>query len=207
MVIKISWVIPFADEFEYVLVSWVCIRSELWYTQDVKTEKEFSEYFVQVYQRNLEISDTSPQEIKNLSENYWSDLTSHLSFYFSNEVRLQITEKSATLLAKNRISSEFTQAWKMVLLDFNNNNYWNFQTVTKKPKVTQTEEQKIFWKLFKYGWAFFQSMIILKIAVYYFGLESADHPDQVSSIWVWVFFSLSVSSLVFFAYRNRHDKN
>lgn len=173
----------------------------------MKTEKEFSEYFLQVYQQNLEISDTSPQEIKNLSETYWSDLTSHLSFYFSNEDRLLITEKSATLLAKNRSSHEFSEAWKLVLLDFNKNNYWNFSPISKKPKVAQTEEQKIFWKLFKYAWAFFQAMVVLKIAVYYFGLESATHPDQVSSVWVWIFFSISVSSLVFFAYRNRHDKN
>ncbi len=173
----------------------------------MKTEKEFSEYFLQVYQQNLDINETSQQEAKDLSENYWSDLTSHLSFYFSTEDRLKITEKSATLLAKNRTSHDFTHSWKLVLLEFNNSNYWNFQTISKKPKATQTEEQKIFWKLFRYGWAFFQSMIILKIAVYYFGLESAEHPDQVSSVWVWVFFSLSVSSLVFFAYRNRNDKN
>lgn len=173
----------------------------------MKTEKEFSEYFLQIYQQNLQIGETSPQEIKNLSENCWSDLTSHLSFYFSNEDRLKIIEKAASLLAKNRKSHELMEAWKLVLLDFNKNNYWDFPPVSKKPKAGQTEEQKIFWKLFKYAWAFFQSMIILKIAVYYFGLESANHPDQVSSLWVWLFFSISLSSLVFFAYRNRHDKN
>jgi len=189
------------------LLTEVCINSKLWYTQDVKTEKEFSEYFLQIYQEHAQQNDTSPQDVKNLADVYWSDLTAHLSFYFSNEDRLKMTEKAAVLLAKNKSEHEFTEAWKRVLLDFNQNNYWNFRSVQKKPKVAQTEEQKIFWKLFKYTWAFFQAMVILKIAVYYFGLESASHPDQVSSIWVWIFFGLSVSSLGFFAYFNRNDKN
>jgi len=188
-------------------VTEVCIKSKLWYTHEVKTEKEFSEYFHHIYQEHVQPNDGTVQEIENLAATYWPDLTSHLSFYFSNEDRLKITEKAASLLAQNKKDHDFTAAWKKVLLDFNKNNYWDFPPITKKPKVAQTEDQKIFWKLFKYSWALFQAMIILKIAVYYFGLESASHPDQVSSVWVWVFFGLSVGSLFFFAYYNRHDKN
>lgn len=173
----------------------------------MKTEKEFSEYFLQIYHERVARNEASPQDVKNLATSYWSDLTSHLPSYFSNEDRLQITEKAAAMLATETSAHEFTEAWKQVLIDFNKNSYWGFQQISKKPKAVQTEEQKIFWKLFRYTWAFFQSMIILKIAVYYFGLESASHPGQVSSMWVWLFFSLSVSSLVFFAYLNRNDKN
>lgn len=189
------------------LVTEVCIRTKLWYTDEVKTEKEFSSHFLQVYQNHMQTVDTRPEDLKSLADSYWTDLTAHLTFYFSNEDRLKITEKAAQQLAHHKNSHELSHAWKMVLTDFNQNQFWGFEKVTQKPKLPQTEEQKIFWTLFKYGWAFFQSMIILKIAVYYFGLESATHPDQVSSIWVWFFFSLSVSSLFFFAYRNRNDKN
>lgn len=168
---------------------------------------EFSEYFLEICKQNPGFTEIPKEDLQNLSKNYWTDLTAHLSFYFSNEDRLEMTKKAAELLMQNKTSNSFSEAWKLVIVDFSKNQFWNYQPVVKKPVLAQTEEQKIFWKLFKYGWAFFQSMIVLKIAVYYFGLESASNPDQVSSIWVWIFFSISFSSLVFFAYRNRHDKN
>lgn len=173
----------------------------------MKTEKEFSEYFLTAYQAQLKAHGGETDSVQQIVNSYWTDMTSHLSSYFSNEDRLLITKKAAELFAENSKTQDTTDAWKKVLLDFNQNNYWDFQQISKKPKVGQTEEQKIFWKLFKYAWAFFQSMIILKIAVYYFGLESAEHPDQTSKVWVWLFFSLSASSLFYFAYRNRNDKN
>lgn len=173
----------------------------------MKTEKEFSEYFLEVFKTHGQVQVVDAEGLKEISKSYWTDLTSHLSSYFSHEDRLQITEKAALLLAESANSISLSESWKNVLRDFNQNNYWNFEQISRKPKPIQTEEQKIFWKLFKYAWAFFQSMIILKIAVYYYGLESASHPDQVSSFWVWLFFGLSTSSLIFFAYRNRHDKN
>lgn len=196
----------------------------------MKTENQLNEVFKTSCQNilNAEISSNFfESEIINnpniyifftqLSTNYWNDLTSHLPYFFSYEDRLAITllasEKFINFIKSDlnksdpfKIKIQLEDCWKQVLLDFNKNNYWNFQQIIKKAHVEKTEEQKIFWKLFKYAWAFIQSMIILKIAVYYFGLESADHPDQTSVAWVWIFFILSVSSLVFFAYRNRHDK-
>lgn len=196
----------------------------------MKTENQLNEVFKTSCQNilNAEISSNFfESEIINnpnnyifftqLCTNYWNDLTSHLPYFFSYDDRLAITLLASEKLI-NFIKSDLNKSdpinrniqledsWKQVLLDFNKNNYWNFQQIIKKAYVEKTEEQKIFWKLFKYAWAFFQSMIILKIAVYYFGLESADHPDQTSVVWVWIFFILSVCSLVFFAYRNRHDK-
>lgn len=173
----------------------------------MKTEKEFSNFFVEAAAQPYSLSIENEQALNDLSGNYWIDLTSHLSSYFSYEDRLQITQKAAVLLNEQLRSETFNEAWKNVLRDFNQKQQWGFQTTSIKPKKVQNEEEKIFWKLFKYVWAFFQSMVILKIAVYYFGLESASNPDQTSKIWVWLFFSLSASSLIFFAYRNRHDKN
>ena len=169
----------------------------------MKTENEFSEYFLIHCSKKLSQS----PELITLSRNYWSDLTSHLSSYFSNESRLKISEIAADKLSTEAQVLSLAEAWKIVLRDFNKNQYWGFEQIKHKPKKIKTEEQKIFWKLFGYAWAFFQSMIILKIAVYYFGLESASHPDQVNVLWVWFFFGLSASSLAFFAYRHRHDKN
>lgn len=171
----------------------------------MKTEKEFSDFFVESCQ--LTKNDPLAAYVTEIAKNYWSDLTTHLSTYFSNEDRLQITQKAAELLAENLKTVPTDQAWPQVIRSFVQNNYWGFQQITKKPKKKQTEEQQIFWKIFKYAWAFFQSMIVLKIAVYYFGLESAENPDQTSVLWVWFFFSVSVGSLAWFAYRNRNDRD
>lgn len=178
----------------------------------MKTEKEFSDFFVESCQHEAQFDDY----VNDVAKNYWSDLTTHLNTYFTNEDRLKITQKAAELLSENlkkvpldEISSKEarTEAWASAIRNFVQNNYWGFQSTTRKPKIKQTEEQQIFWKIFKYTWAFFQSMIVLKIAVYYFGLESASNPEETSVLWVWFFFSISVGSLAFFAYRNRHDKD
>ena len=173
----------------------------------MKTENEFSEYFLSESQLHFPVHSEDDVYLKKLSGFYWADLTSHLSFYFSPADRLLITKKAAQLLAEGERKHGLDEAWKNVLRNFNQNNFWDFERITEKPKKIQTEEQKIFWKLFRYTWAFFQAMVILKIAVYYFGLESADHPDQTNVAWVGFFFGLSFLSLVFFAYRNRNDKN
>lgn len=165
----------------------------------VKTEKEFSDFFIESCQNT--------DDIAEIAKTYWSDLTTHLSTYFSNEDRLKITQKAAEMLSENLKTKTPAEAWPLVIRHFVENNYWGFQQISKKPKTKKTEEQLTFWKIFKYAWAFFQSMIILKIAVYYFGLESAQNPEQTSVLWVWFFFSVSVGSLAFFAYRNRNDQD
>lgn len=167
----------------------------------MKTESEFSEYFLE----QCEFTPEDQQTVQLIAAQYWVDLTSHLNTYFNDADRLKITAKAAQLFS-NHLRQKSLEPWPAVVRDFVQNDYWGHRPTTQKPVEKKTEEQKIFWQLFKYGWAFFQSMIVLKIAVYYFGLESAQHPEQVSPVWVWVFFSISVSSLGYFAYRNRHDE-
>ncbi len=173
----------------------------------MKTEKEFSEFFIHICQPLAPLNVAQQQALDLVALNYWADLTSHLSYYFSHSDRIAITEKAAKYLSAELTTKSLDASWKNVIRNFNQNNYWDFKTQAIKPRVAQTEDQKIFWKLFRYIWAFFQSMFILKIAVYYFGLESASNPDQTNVFWVWVFFSFSAFSLAFFAYRNRHDKS
>lgn len=168
----------------------------------MKTEKEFSDFFTACCQHNH----VHDEFVCEVATHYWIDLSSHLNAYFSNEDRIAITKKAAILLGYNLTLMESQEAWTAVVRNFIEEQNWGFTTSNKKPVKKQTEEQKIFWQLFKYVWAFFQSMVILKIAVYYFGLESAEHPDQVSVIWVILFFLISAGSLALFAYRNRHDK-
>lgn len=166
----------------------------------MKTEKDFEDLFYNSCQHNSE----NAEWIRDLSKKYWIDLTSHLNGYFADESKVNITSKAAYQLSQKLINTTRDAAWVQVIEDFNQN-YWNYPLLEKKPKQTKTEQQKISRKLFKYVWAFFQSMIILKIAVYYFGLKSAENPNEISPAWVAFFFAVSVGSLVYFAVRNRKD--
>ena len=166
----------------------------------VKTEKEFSEFFVE--------SCAAPNQqdfVRNLSAHYWSDLTTHLNRYFSNEDRLLITKQAAKELSDQLQIEKPEEAWKKVIRSFAGN-CWGFVSQDRKPQSKKTEEQLIFWKFFKYAWAMFQATILVKIAILYFGLSSAENPEQISSIWIVLACAVSLGSLGFFAYRNRNDK-
>jgi hypothetical protein len=166
----------------------------------MRTEAEYQSLFI-------ENGHLSGAEGEAIAANYWKDMTTHLNFYFSHEAREEITIRAAKELARQvSEGTALTQAWQNVIRDFLQNNYWNQVQQSKKPVQKKTEEQKIFWKLFKYIWIVIQSTIILKIAIYYFGLEGASHPDQVNPNWVWLFFGFSVCSLGFFAYRNHKQE-
>lgn len=167
----------------------------------MKTEKEFSDFFVESCQHENKFKDL----VLEVAQNYWLDLTAHLNTYFSNEDRLQITAKAAAKLSENLTEPSRQEAWANVVRDFLQNNYWDFQKIVKRPTKKKTEEQRIFWKFFKYTWAFVQSMFIIKTAVYFFGVEAARRPDELSIGWMWLFFAISTASLFYFAYRNRHD--
>ena len=166
----------------------------------MKTEKEFSEFFID------SCSGAGEQDfINHLSAHYWSDLTTHLNRYFSNEDRLSITSRAAQALSANLQTQTAEEAWKNVIRSFVAGNCWGFVSQDKKPHAKKTEEQLIFRKFFKYTWVLIQAMILVKIAILFFGLRSAENPDQVSSLWVWVICAFSVGSLGLFAYRNRKD--
>lgn len=182
----------------------------------MKTEKEFSDFFVESCQhgnpQKNQQEDKYKGYISEIAKNYWLDLTTHLNTYFSNEDRLAITEKAALMLSeklKNQPQQEALpqEAWPDVIRDFLQNNYWGFKKTGKKPEKKKTEEQRIFWKFFKYAWAFVQSTFLIKTAVYFFGVESAWRPNEISIWWMWLFFAMSTVSLFYFAYRNRHDKD
>lgn len=167
----------------------------------MKTEKEFSE----IFKSFCTCSEIHQPYTTEVSAHYWTDLTSHLNRYFSNEDRVLITEKAAQELSFNLKSQLPGDAWKDVIRSFIAGNHWNFSTVEKKPEIKKTEEQKIFWKFFNYAWMLFLAMIIFKFAILYMGMQSAENPNQVSPFWVVLICALSVGSLAYFAYRNRND--
>lgn len=98
-------------------------------------------------------------------------------------------------------ANEIRQKWSLVVVDFHRNQYWGHQPTSLKPKRPHSSEQKIRRELFSYIWVFFQSMIVLKTAVYFFGLEYADKREPINLFFLLAAITTSFSSLIFFAYR------
>ncbi|WP_413294369.1 hypothetical protein ACLSU7_04515 [Bdellovibrio sp. HCB185ZH] len=99
-------------------------------------------------------------------------------------------------------ASELRSAWNTVVADFHRNNYWDFQpTLEKRPKVL-TQEQKTFREMFPYVWAVIQSGIILKTAVYYFGIRSSNDPSTENHIFLYLALATSAGTLIYFAFRH-----
>jgi len=133
-------------------------------------------------------------------------MTSHLTTYFSHESRILITVKAAQLLkTKLETGMPSEQAWKDVIRDFLNHNYWDQNSLIQRPAVKKTEEQKNFSTLVKYGSILLLTSIVLKVAVTYFGVQGAASPGLVNPVWVWVVFGILMITLLVFAYRS--DKN
>lgn len=103
----------------------------------MKTEQEFSDFFVESCQHENKFNDY----VNSIAKNYWLDLTAHLNTYFTNDDRLQITKKAAELLSENLNTMPQEEAWPSVIRDFIQNN-WGFQSVIKKPKKNKQKIKK-----------------------------------------------------------------
>lgn len=124
--------------------------------------------------------------------------------FFSDEDLKAIMAKASQMVAYSTNSvdpEELLKHWNHAVVDFHRNRYWGFTPQTKKPKRAPTEDQKIRKELFSYIWVFFQSMIVLKTAVYFFGLEYADKREPLNLFLLLAAIGTSFGSLIFFAYR------
>lgn len=116
----------------------------------------------------------------------------------------KLDEQLAHTSSPHKNADEVRKAWNAVVTDFHRNNYWNFvPTLAKRPKVL-TEEQKTFREMFPYVWAVIQSGIVLKTAVYYFGIRSSTDPSTENHIFLYLALATSAGTLIFFAWRNFH---
>ncbi|QLY26825.1 hypothetical protein [Bdellovibrio sp. KM01] len=141
------------------------------------------------------------------------DFTTNRGFFTEADetaLRAMALEKLDQELAKTGTaeinSTELRRAWNTVVTDFHHNNYWNFEpTFEKRPKVL-TQEQKTFREMFPYVWAVIQSGIILKTAVYYFGIRSSSDPSTENHIFLYLALATSAGTLIYFAWKNSRNQ-
>jgi len=166
----------------------------------LQKENQRDEFFTDSKQIKIEISEIDAKSTSDLKPSQG---------YFSTEDENKIQEMAAqrTLEEYQKSSRSLLKIWNEQIVHFHQNRYWGYSTQSQKPKKELTQEQKINREVFSYIWAFIQSMIILKFAVYYFGLEFAERHDPVNLFFLILAILSSFASLAFFAYRkSRRDK-
>jgi len=168
-------------------------------------EKAFHENLAQ----NLNVSTLDPEVqkyLKDLSKQQKNDFASSTGGYFSPASQEFIARESAQRLAralgtKNEVDLQGVQdEWQKIVRDFYQNQYWNQPTQKEKPAKVLSEEQKRTREIFPYIWIAFQALIAMKLVISYFGLESADSPDETPWL-LYLAIAFSFCSLVIFAWR------
>ncbi|WP_413581169.1 hypothetical protein [Bdellovibrio sp. HCB288] len=157
---------------------------------------------------NAPLSPESQQALTESQRNFRQDFSTSRGYFTEadelrlQEIALQKLEAKLVQSGENPVSSaQLREAWNAVVTDFHRNQYWGFApTFEKRPKV-QTEEQKTFWEMFPYVWTVIQSGLILKTAVYYFGIQSSNEPTTENRIYLILALATSAGTLIFFAWR------
>lgn len=139
--------------------------------------------------------DLAPPGAGHWSENDWKDILKRAD------------EELASRLPVAR-PEQLREAWAQVATKFHREGNWGFHPQARRRDKPLTEGQKRFREMAPYLWAFVQSTLIIKFAIYYFGIQSADDPSIFNLAGLIICLALSFCSLVFFAWRmHRKEKN
>lgn len=174
-------------------------------------EKTLEQTFTENLQKGFDISALGSEAqnyLKDLSKHQKSDFASNTGGYFSQESESFIARESAERLAKALTSyqgkmigrPEIQDEWQKIVGDFYRSQYWDQPTQKQKPPKVLTEDQKRTREIFPYIWAAFQAWIVMKLVISYFGIESADNPDE-TPWFLYIALAFSFGSLIFFAWR------
>lgn len=143
---------------------------------------------------------------RNISQDLWKSAGGTWSESSENIFRHMAMEKLAKSV-HGTSREDYQKAWNETVRDFHQN-YWGEKRLLKKEKKPKTEEQKIFWELFSYIWMMLQATLVVKTAVFYFGIKSANEDSSEGKIYVTLAILFSFVSLFFFAYRkSKNDKD
>lgn len=142
---------------------------------------------------------------RNISQDLWKSAGGTWSESSENIFRQKAMEKLATSVHGSDREG-LQKAWNEIVRDFHQN-FWGEKRLLKKEKKPKTEEQKIFWELFSYIWMMLQATLVVKTAVFYFGIKSAAEDSAEGKIYVTLAILFSFVSLFLFAYRkSKKDK-
>ncbi|WP_413587238.1 hypothetical protein [Bdellovibrio sp. HCB274] len=148
------------------------------------------------------------QALTESQKNFRDDFATSRGFFTEEDEKalraLALEKLDQVLIQKDSAvisASELREAWHFVVADFHHHKYWGFNpTLKPRPKV-QSEEKRIFLEMLPYVWVIIQSSIILKTAVYYFGIRSSNEPTTENRVYLILALLTSAGTLIFFAWR------
>jgi len=169
------------------------------------------EVYLEAFKKTIAFESLSRETqvyIKDLAKQQKADFASPSGDYFSLENQEKISQEAARKLSQalqGKQPSEIgialvREEWQKIVADFYRQNAWGYTTQKQKPPKVLTKDQKITRELAPYIWAVFQAWIVMKLVIYYFGMEAADNPED-SHIFLYLGLGFSFCSLVFFAWR------
>lgn len=162
-----------------------------------------AESLVALFESHKPISPEGTEFLRGLESSIAADLWQSAGGTWSSTSEGRFRELAMGKLAnyvQGLKTEDYVRAWREVVRDFHKT-YWGEKRLLKKERKPKTEEQKIFWELFSYIWIMLQATLVVKTAVFYFGIKSAEEDTAEGKIYVTLAILFSFVSLFVFAYR------
>lgn len=157
---------------------------------------------------NIPLNQEAESYLKEIIQNLPQDLSPDRGGYYSVETEELLIRDAAERLAQylktcdTPVSFEdLRSGWNAILVDYHRQNNWNYPVQAQKPVKELTQDQKTARELWPYIWVMIQSMIILKTAVYYFGINASADPSASNTVMLIIAILTSFGTLGFFAWR------
>ncbi|MGE0632530.1 MAG: hypothetical protein AB7O96_08990 [Pseudobdellovibrionaceae bacterium] len=148
------------------------------------------------------------ESLREISCGLSSDFSSFGHGYLTDANRILVYDKASLMFAHKmdhgNLTAELTRKyWQEVVQDFYANDHWGLILTHQKPK----KENKMFEEGWPYVWGFFQTAILMKVVVYYFGLDVAKEPTLENKLTLIGLLSFSACSMAFTAWKiSRREK-
>lgn len=143
--------------------------------------------------------------LKEITQNLPQDLSPDRTGYYTDETINQLFAEAARRLHEDLATKSqpvdfhtLRSSWASVLTDYHRNNNWNYPLVDRKPPRPLTEDQKNTREVAIYIWIAIQTVLVLKTAVFYFGMHSASQPSDTNSVMLVVTIVSLLATLVYF---------
>lgn len=157
---------------------------------------------------DIPLNQEAESYLKEIIQNLPQDLSPDRAGYYSLETEELLTKDAAERLAQHLKTcdkpvsfEDLRSGWNAILVDYHRHNNWNYPVQAQKPVKELTEDQKTARELWPYIWVMIQSMIILKTAVYYFGITGSADPSTSNTVMLVLAILTSFGTLGFFAWR------
>lgn len=143
--------------------------------------------------------------LKEILQNLPQDLAPDRPGYYTDETLQSLSAEAARRLRQDLETQPhpvdfptLRASWAGVLTDYHRNNNWNYPLIDKKPSRPLTAEQKSAREVAIYVWIAIQTVLVLKTAVFYFGMHSASQPSETNNVMLVVTIVSLLATLVYF---------